>query len=744
MKYNVLLILPVLILSLSCQRKPMDVNNANLVQAQSPTLKKGIGDEKTSFMILAKQRFADEVSVNSIKPIQSKEAKIFLKTLSLTQTVPPAQGDVPENTTAAKSSLILGYPIDLLYQQSVFGGVIIGVSNTEDANLGGLKLSDLPPTHVVSAIDQKTNKLVFLGCEINCTESSEQKVILQIPILGVDPKAGLIYLDMSTLGTQLDIVQKMDPSGEGSGLLHKSSDLVLFDFSLNTLVFDVASVMTIKSDAATPTPTEVKITTRWYLKLSSGFNPAFVAREQTEGVGFFSTARSARPFITRFSTTPNHTNSITKYYVKSVPERYRKSFAESFQAWNKKFQESIHHDMFEFEFLETQDPRFSLIVTGDIRYNVIEWDLVNQASYGGLGPSIANQFTGEIFNANVLIQGPRIEEIYKAWFQVSDQIKELKRIGKPELAEQKLAAYHRQMNHLLNKTPKTHHVIHLGKTLQFHISSEDPRHQDPLVPQLNFDNSPAGFSYDTYMDGYFIDMVSHELGHNIGLRHNFRGNLGTNDSMQTGTVSRSAMEYLERQYRHLDRLGEYDSMAIDYGYAGKLPEHKDWYCTDEDQVSPTTSKNSAECSNADASSDPFSYFEERLDKSIAYLTAKNSPEAPIWKVTDVERQLDLSLNGLASYAVSAPFTSLHWTNFAGKWDRPTDGQQISQFVLSRLSAQVCSPLFPGIIAAKTTEEAKKKTQENIAALQEFFKKIATSYQESVNIFTSEQFPCLAK
>ncbi|MDO9181431.1 MAG: hypothetical protein Q7U04_03440, partial [Bacteriovorax sp.] len=320
MKKQLIIFFVIINFTLACSKKLPEINNVNLVLAISPETKQSIGDEQNQFSIIASQRFSNDILNDVIVDVYSSEAQKILKSLSLNQVFSPSVNViVPANSSASKSSLILGYPFGLLNQQAVFGGVITGVSNKEDENLGGLKMSDLTPVHVVSVVDAKTNQLVFIGCEENCSESSVQNILLQIPILGIDPVAGLIYLDMSTLGSQLDIVQKMDPTGKDTGLSHKSSNLVLFDFSLNTLVFDVASVMSIANPEGDTgkVPSEVTITTRWYLKLFSGFNPAFQSREHIKEVGFFTTLRSAKPLITRFSSTNYHSSAIAKYYIKN-------------------------------------------------------------------------------------------------------------------------------------------------------------------------------------------------------------------------------------------------------------------------------------------------------------------------------------------------------------------------------------------------------------------------------------------
>src|SRR5690606_674692 len=127
------------------------------------------------------------------------------------------------------------------------------------------------------------------------------------------------------------------------------------------------------------------------------------------------------------STTNN--GSSVHYYIKAVPQEFRKIFADAMDNWNAEFNKIIGRDLLTYEFVEIEDPRYEDLVAGDIRYNIIEWDLHNKAGYGGLGPSIANQFTGETLSANVLIQGPTIIELYTNWFGVSKKANELKANG---------------------------------------------------------------------------------------------------------------------------------------------------------------------------------------------------------------------------------------------------------------------------------------------------------------------------
>ena len=131
-----------------------------------------------------------------------------------------------------------------------------------------------------------------------------------------------------------------------------------------------------------------------------------------------------------------------------------------------------------------------------------------------------------------------------------------------------------------------------------------------------------------------------------------------------------------------------------------------------------------------------------MDKSIGLLLAENSSEAPLWKVENMEQQLSIAINGLASYVISSVFVADAWTNFTGKLDRPNDSLKISQYILNRMTAKICSTSFDAVVKTKNSEEAKEKTLQNINSLQRYFKKITSLYQLPFSTFTNEQFPCL--
>src|SRR5690606_11383328 len=130
--------------------------------------------------------------------------------------------DLPQGSGAAESinksksdlnsqeeTLYIGFPIGLVREQNVFGGVITQVSDRVNESLGTLKLTDLTPIHVrtvINSLPDGTPVMTLVGCFSNCSESSAQSALLNLPIVGYNQDTGMLILDMSIIGKELDLV----------------------------------------------------------------------------------------------------------------------------------------------------------------------------------------------------------------------------------------------------------------------------------------------------------------------------------------------------------------------------------------------------------------------------------------------------------------------------------------------------------------------------------------------------------
>ncbi len=614
-------------------------------------------------------------------------------------------------------SLHVGYPIGLIGEESIFGGVIIQVSDKTSESLGGLKLTDLSPIHVRPMLNRNTEGamvLTLIGCFTECSETSLPDALVDIPIVGADNEKGTAILDFSALGTELDLITILDPTGQRTKLKAISANVTRVEFDQPTLFFDVQTKM-IPIDSR-PTDPDLKVTeftTRWYLRLSSLFDPTFISRDPAPGVGFFTTERAKAEKITRFSLKSNRT---VHYYIKNVPEKYQPIYTEAFDKWNVELKKIIGRDLLSYSILKETDARYNDIIPGDIRYNVLEWDVNNRASYGGLGPSIANQFTGETISANVLIQGPKIIEMYTKWFEHSQTATKLIAEGNQVEADKLMHDFNIETKVAVDRADDLKFHLKLGKKLKMEVRSQRPELEDPAY-KGHFEIVPRGIYFDDYMTGYFSEMLDHELGHNLGLRHNFKGNLGSFETKVPGSVSRSIMEYLGRPYRHLNIIGPYDRMAIAYGYTGVTPKELTWYCTDENEAqdAKTLLIMSAECSKNDATNDPYTFWETRLSRALDLALERKSLEAPIWKVTELAELMD-AIKGLSSYALGAEKTASTWTNFFGRLDRPENKEGMKEFVLETFNRKFCDKSLDLVVSGKVTAEAQKLTQDNLTEI----------------------------
>ncbi len=711
------------------------------IDATNPQVEKTLG-ESTPYVVMGPGAFQAAKADKRINADTSEAIAYLNRIANLSgETVVNGLGNAGQTSVAA-NSLVVGFPIGLLGEQQLFGGVVTKTDAAESETLGRLKLMDIEPIHVktVVAKGDAANQFVLglVGCLKDCSEGSEQKGILGIPVVGVDEKKGVVFVDLASLGEELNLVEMLDPKGEYTQLKTKSAKTVAVDYSVSTLVFDVEVTMVPLKAEVRVAEKETKFTVRWYLRLASKFHPEFQSRPETDGVGFFMTSRAKASKIQRFVLPSQGQGGLNaepvKYYIKNVPEEYKKSFAHCFDVWNDKFIELTGKKLLAYEFVDATDPRAALLVPGDVRYNIVEWDLVNRAPYGGLGPSIANQFTGEILSANVLVQGPHIVKIYKEWFEKGKVVQDLMEEGSVIEALTLMRETADRLNAQLTAGSLSKYSLSL-KDIAFRSVSEMAALEDPIVQREDFDLLPSGYSFTTYMDGYFLDLLGHELGHNLGLRHNFRGNLSFT-SLEKGKVSHSIMEYLGRGFRHLDDVGVYDVIALKYGYLGVQPSNRTLFCTDEDVPDKDNLGNSAECSRDDATQDPFGFLDERLERAVSLLIGRGLDGDPVWKVGSMSREIAAVVPALGMYAATAEKTSAKWTNFNLKGDRPTTSSEIVKFVKAKLNSKVCPKDLDAVLAGKS-EGGKQIVRDNLEALRKSLKENLLP----LKVFSEADFAC---
>ncbi len=638
---------------------------------------------------------------------------------------------------ASPSGLLVGFPLEALGLSYVFGGVVTAVSNGESEALGNLKLTGLPSVVVKPLLSEHEGEvyLSLVGCLEACSEGSTRRPVVDIPVLGLADDGRMVYVDLAPLAGNLkiqDIYPSLFDESEPAVVTTKSTRTSLVDHSLDTLVFDITSGMELqekKGDGSNEGDAKpFELTTRWFLRMENTLDSSYVARPNVPGVGYFTTARSKESRITRFSLTTFGQEAPIHYYVKSVPAEWKPAFDAAFEQWKASFKMLSGRDILTWEHVKPGSELEAGLVTGDPRYNVLEWDVVNEASYGGLGPSISNETSGQLLSAQTLIQGPAILELYSSWYEAWAKARALEQSGRVDEAERVVRAFDRKASRIANPPgAKLRPRVSLNAKLAFRVPAADESLRDPIV-QGQFFTFPEDETYESYMNGYFQDMVAHELGHNLGLRHNFRGSLGRAGELPEGRVSVSVMEYLDRNFRNRSRVGEHDVMAIAYGYTGLAPSRTDLFCTDGDAAGldpqgDTLRYASPECSSNDGGIDGYGYHRAQVVKGVDLLLAPHLEGASPWTPEELFGRFASASTGMLAYAKAASDTFSTWTNWTGKPGlptRPVSAKRAREFVVADFQDAACSlGRLDAALERKGDAVAKTATLEKVRSQLEF-------------------------
>lgn len=264
---------------------------------------------------------------------------------------------------------------------------------------------------------------------------------------------------------------------------------------------------------------------------------------------------------------------IVFYIDRSVPEQYRPYVREGIEAWNGAFEQAGYRGA-----IEARDaPDDSTWSAEDIRYSAVRWTAAHQMGYA-IGPSQSDPRTGEQLNGDVLIS----QGFMQGWiwnYQRLANPGEAARTGEPTsdlqsmiavreaMDRQALALEPWQLAHMCFAEVGKAHQLGFQHAAMLGLGTLDPDHEVP----------------EEYIGQAIVDLVLHEVGHVLGLRHNFKSSSGTpsdrlHDESFTGRngVSLSVMDYTpvniaadpDEQGHYWNVVaGSYDRWAIQYAYS---------------------------------------------------------------------------------------------------------------------------------------------------------------------------------
>lgn len=238
----------------------------------------------------------------------------------------------------------------------------------------------------------------------------------------------------------------------------------------------------------------------------------------------------------------------------TTPEELRDTIRDGVLAWNLAFESAGITNAIEVR-VQPDDAEWD---ADDIRYHVLRWTSSPDPPFGGYGPSFANPRTGQILGADIMLE----------YIFLTNRIRYREIVNLGAAAPDRFPFSLRNGGHLCTYGSCLHDSrIAAGAILRARAArfGNGPVDMEPLIRQA------------------LTDLILHEVGHTLGLNHNFRASHlydreqihDTELTAKTGLTG-SVMEYSpinlardpEKQGHYFSLVpGPYDHWAIRFGYA---------------------------------------------------------------------------------------------------------------------------------------------------------------------------------
>ncbi|MBO1066689.1 MULTISPECIES: zinc-dependent metalloprotease [Nostocales] len=260
----------------------------------------------------------------------------------------------------------------------------------------------------------------------------------------------------------------------------------------------------------------------------------------------------------------------------AVPLEYRDAIKEGVLMWNQAFLKAGFKDAIQVQ----QMPDNATWDPADIRYNTIRW--INTVDgFFAMGPSRVNPLTGEILDADILIDGSFVRLLKNDYRQIIQPQNSQTRTSLSALVNNG-----RLCDKGNQKSPKS--LGNLSKLatdydLCYGMEASNQLAFGSLAISMLGNSPPSPKELKDYIHQYLRLIITHEVGHTLGLRHNFRGStllspveMNNPEITQTKGMTASVMDYIPpniapdgvKQGDYFpNQVGPYDEWAIEYGYS---------------------------------------------------------------------------------------------------------------------------------------------------------------------------------
>ncbi|MBP5975675.1 zinc-dependent metalloprotease [Brasilonema sp. CT11] len=331
-------------------------------------------------------------------------------------------------------------------------------------------------------------------------------------------------------------------------------------------------------------------------------NNGYIPRLADDRVGYFITAfqdfsgnHSKEPFVRYINrwhlelSDPNAALSPPKkpivfWIENAVPLEYRDAVREGVLMWNKAFEKVGFQNAIEVR----QMPDDADWHPADVRYNTIRWFNSLDAGFAR-GPMRVNPFTGEILDADIIVDANMVRSLQQDYHTLieanSDDLYSTSIYAKSGVNTS--ASLSVEMNQpyatgIHKSRVENRESWSNDSDFYYSMESSFQAAMGALTLSLVQDATPSSDQMKKYVHQYLRSLIAHEVGHTLGLRHNFHGStmlapgeLNDTEITHTKGLVGSVMDYLPvniapqgvQQGDYFPAvIGPYDEWAIEYGY----------------------------------------------------------------------------------------------------------------------------------------------------------------------------------
>jgi len=291
---------------------------------------------------------------------------------------------------------------------------------------------------------------------------------------------------------------------------------------------------------------------------------------------------------------------IIFWIEQTVPFKYRKPIRDGILEWNKAYEKAGFVNAIEVR----QQPDDAEWEPEDINYNTFRWITANAGF--AMGPSRVNPYTGQILDADIIFDADFLTYWKQEFETLTTQSIATMTGGDIDIRPADTDHPHAQ-DTIGSQTP---HCACLPCLLNRGMARQLAFGATAIIARAE-PKEAAELEEKMIMQG-LKEVAMHEVGHTLGLRHNFKGSTYLNlkdindppKAGQSGTVA-SVMDYapaniVPKSMKQGDfftsTIGPYDYWAIEYGYkqfssseddelkkiAARSGERALKYATDED------------------------------------------------------------------------------------------------------------------------------------------------------------------